>query len=96
MSTEFFTAVATILRSDCHDVIGCGTYFKRINTANKRFPTFELGRKEPFGECLATLHRQVLGAMRILIIRDGIWLLLECPPACEEHWPSDCFTVFAW
>ena len=29
-------------------------------------------------------------------MRDGQWQLLECTPAWEENWTSDCFVAFAW
>ena len=29
-------------------------------------------------------------------MRDGGWQLLECRPAWEGNWTSDCFVAYAW
>jgi len=29
-------------------------------------------------------------------VREGQWHLLECTPAWEGNWTSDCFLAFAW
>jgi hypothetical protein len=34
--------------------------------------------------------------LRQPVARDGQWQLLECVPAWEGNWTSDCFLAFAW
>ena len=30
------------------------------------------------------------------VVRNGDWQLLECVPAWDGNWTSDCFLAFAW
>jgi len=30
------------------------------------------------------------------VLRDGSWQLLECHPAWNGNWTSDCFIAFGW
>ena len=34
--------------------------------------------------------------LRHPVVRDGQWQLLECVPAWDGNWTSDCFLAFAW
>jgi hypothetical protein len=34
--------------------------------------------------------------LRLPVVRDGQWQLLECAPAWEGNWTSDCFLASAW
>ena len=34
--------------------------------------------------------------LRQPVVRDGQWQLLECAPAWQGNWTSDCFLAFAW
>ena len=34
--------------------------------------------------------------LRLPLLRDGQWQLLECVPAWEGNWTWDCFLAFAW
>jgi hypothetical protein len=38
----------------------------------------------------------LLDVLRQPTVRDGQWQLLECAPAWDGNWTSDCFLVFAW
>jgi len=46
-------------------------------------------RLRQFYERLSTLLRQP-------VVRDGEWSLLECLPAWQGNWTSDCFVASAW
>ena len=37
-----------------------------------------------------------LAVLRQPAVRDGQWQLLECVPAWDGNWTSDCFLVFSW
>jgi len=29
-------------------------------------------------------------------VRDGVWQLVDCRPAWDGNWTSDCFVAYAW
>jgi hypothetical protein len=41
-------------------------------------------------------YQRLLAALRQPVVREGQWQLLECTPAWDGNWTSDCFLVFAW
>ena len=45
---------------------------------------------------LRLFYDDLLGVLRRQIVRDGQWRLLECKPAWEGNWTSDCLLAFAW
>ena len=45
---------------------------------------------------LSRVLRRLLAVLRRPVVRDGQWQLLECVPAWEGNWTSDCFVAFAW
>ena len=45
---------------------------------------------------LRLFYDDLLGVLRRQVVRDGRWQLLECKPAWEGNWTSDCFLAFAW
>jgi hypothetical protein len=57
-----------------------------------------LGRApdEPVDQDLAKFYDRLLGMLRLPAVRQGEWRLLECVPAWEGNWTSDCFLAFAW
>jgi hypothetical protein len=59
-------------------------------------PHLVRGPNEPVDEKLKEFYDRLLAVVRQPIIRDGQWQLLECTPAWEGNWTSDCFLVFAW
>ena len=44
----------------------------------------------------SSTSRRLLAVLRRPIVRDGQWQLLDCVPAWEGNWTSDCFLAFAW
>ncbi len=52
--------------------------------------------QEPTDERIQSFYASVLDTLRAEILRDGEWQLLECVPAWEGNWTSDCFIAYAW
>jgi hypothetical protein len=42
------------------------------------------------------LYARLLDVLRLPVVRDGRWQLLECVPAWQDNWTSDCFVASAW
>jgi alpha amylase-like protein len=63
---------------------------KRISPHLVRAP------QEPVDEPLRRFYDRLLGVLRKPVVRDGQWQLLECVPAWEGNWTSDCFIAFTW
>jgi len=57
-----------------------------------------LGRapEELVEEGLEQFYNRLLGVLLQPVIREGQWQLLECLPAWEDNWTSDCFLAFSW
>jgi Alpha amylase, catalytic domain len=57
-----------------------------------------LGRApdEPVDKERSRFYERLLGVLRGPTVRDGQWQLLECVPAWQGNWTSDCFLAFAW
>jgi hypothetical protein len=51
---------------------------------------------EPVDADLAKFYDRLLAVLRQPLLREGRWQLLECTPAWEGNWTSDCFLAFAW
>jgi hypothetical protein len=45
---------------------------------------------------LQHFYERLLAVLRQPVVRDGEWQLLECAPAWEGNWTSDCFLASAW
>ncbi len=45
---------------------------------------------------IARFYDLLLGVLRQPVVRDGRWQLLECRPAWDGNWTSDCMIAFAW
>ena len=63
---------------------------KRISPHLCRVPA------EPVNRELERFYDRLLGVLRQPVVREGRWQLLECSPAWEGNWTSDCFLAFAW
>jgi glycosidase len=57
-----------------------------------------LGRRpeEPLDPTLQAFYARLLAVLRRPAVRQGRWQLLECLPAWEGNWTSDCFMAYAW
>jgi len=51
---------------------------------------------EPVDEACPRFYEKLLAVLRRPTVRDGQWRLLECVPAWEGNWTSDCFIASSW
>jgi hypothetical protein len=63
---------------------------KRISPHLVRAP------EEPIDMRLKQFYDRLLAVLRNPAMRNGDWQLLECVPAWDGNWTSDCFLAFAW
>ena len=63
---------------------------KRISPHLVRAP------EEPIDQELNQFYDRLLAVLRDPALRNGDWQLLECVPAWDGNWTSDCFLAFAW
>jgi hypothetical protein len=54
------------------------------------------GLDHPWVEEVQHFYDRLLAVLRQPVVRDGQWQLLECAPAWEGNWTSDCFMASAW
>jgi len=45
---------------------------------------------------LQKFYEGLLDVLRQPVVRDGEWRLLECAPAWDGNWTSDCFVAWSW
>jgi len=63
---------------------------KRISPHLVRAP------QEPVDSALRGFYEGLLGILRQPALREGQWRLLECVPAWDGNWTSDCFLGWSW
>jgi hypothetical protein len=63
---------------------------KRISPHLVRAP------EEATDKNLEQFYNRLLAVVRQPAMRDGRWQLVECVPAWDGNWTSDCFIAFAW
>lgn len=51
---------------------------------------------EPVDHALAEFYAALLECLRVPVFREGEWRLLECRPAWDGNWTSDCFVAHSW
>ena len=66
---------------------GCG---KRIS------PHLVRGPLEPKDNAAQQFYERLLGVLRDSTVRDGDWRLVECVPAWDGNWTSDCYLAWTW
>ena len=59
-------------------------------------PHLGRGPREAVDPVLQEFYRRLLGVLRLPAVRDGQWQLLQCVPAWDGNWTSDCYVVFGW
>ncbi len=59
-------------------------------------PHLVRGPIEPIDEHVSQFYESLLAVLRLPVVRDGQWQLLECNPGWDGNWTNDCFVVFAW
>jgi hypothetical protein len=63
---------------------------KRISPHLVRAP------QEPRDERVHQFYEQLLKVLASAAVRDGQWQMLECGPAWDGNWTSDCFLAWLW
>ena len=63
---------------------------KRISPHLVRAPV------EPVEGTLQQFYDRLLAALRQPVVRDGQWRLLDCAPAWDGNWTSECFIAWSW
>ena len=63
---------------------------KRISPHLVRAP------REPIDDVLQRFYERLRAVLRHPVFWEGEWRLLECVPAWEHNWTSDCFVVSLW
>jgi hypothetical protein len=51
---------------------------------------------EPTDEAVQRFYERLLTVLRDATVRDGSWRLLECAPAWDSNWTSDCTMAWSW
>ena len=59
-------------------------------------PHLVRGPIEAVDQRLKQFYERLLTALKLPAVRDGEWQLLDCRPAWEGNWTSDCFVAYAW
>ena len=59
-------------------------------------PHLKRGPQEVPDQTLEQFYDRLLATLRRAVVREGNWQLLDCTPAWEGNWTSDCFLIFAW
>jgi len=59
-------------------------------------PHLVRGPDEPIDTRLKQFYDRLLSVLHHDVVRNGDWQLLECVPAWDGNWTSDCFLAFAW
>ena len=59
-------------------------------------PHLGRGPIEPADPRLRQFYDRLLTALKLPAVRDGGWQLLECRPAWDGNWTSECFVAYAW
>lgn len=59
-------------------------------------PHLGRGPLERVDAVLQEFYDRLLALLREPVLRNGQWQLLECAPAWEGNWTSDCFVACAW
>jgi hypothetical protein len=59
-------------------------------------PHLVRGPVEQVDQRLQQFYNRLLVALKLPAVREGGWQLLECRPAWDRNWTSDCFVAFAW
>lgn len=59
-------------------------------------PHLVRGPMEPVDELLQHFYDRLLAVLRLPVVRNGQWQLLECSPGWDGNGTNDAFLVFAW
>jgi hypothetical protein len=51
---------------------------------------------EPTDDAVQQFYERLLAVLRETTVRDGTWRLVECVPAWDGNWTSDCYLAWMW
>jgi hypothetical protein len=51
---------------------------------------------EPADDAVRQFYERLLAVLRETTVRDGTWELVECAPAWDGNWTSDCYVAWLW
>jgi hypothetical protein len=51
---------------------------------------------EPADAAVKQFYERLLAVLCDTAVRNGAWQLLECVPAWDGNWTSDCFLAWIW
>lgn len=51
---------------------------------------------EPVDDKISSFYQRLLPCLQLDAVRSGAWRLLDCAPAWDGNWTSDCFVCFSW
>jgi hypothetical protein len=54
------------------------------------------GPAEPPDDDVAGFYRALLECLQDPVFREGDWQLLDCRPAWDGNWTSECFVAYSW
>lgn len=63
---------------------------KRVSVHVQRKP------KEEIDQDIQSFYSSLLDCLKLPVVHEGEWKLLECTRAWEDNWTADCFIAFAW
>ena len=52
--------------------------------------------QQPTDEAIKEFYQKLLACLRLPVVHNGNWELLECFPAWLGNWTWDCFIAFSW
>jgi len=97
---------ATALAPGAHEAAAVITYLSpglrffhagQFEGRTKRIsPHLVRGPAEPLDRGLQQFYERLLTVLKLPAVRDGDWQLLDCRPAWDGNWTSDCFVAYAW
>lgn len=59
-------------------------------------PHLVRGPEEITNQNVEMFYDRLLTVLQLPIVRNGQWQLLQCMPAWEGNWTSECYVAFAW
>lgn len=59
-------------------------------------PHLRRGPREPLNAPLQMFYQRLLNVLRLNVVRNGQWELLNCQPAWNDNWTWDTVVAFRW
>ncbi len=65
-------------------------YRKRVSVHLQRKP------KEDVDKDIQNFYEELVDCLKLPVVHNGEWKLLECVRAWEDNWTAECFIAFSW